>query len=60
MLLRLNKNVSYITYFLINFYNYLFLQTEDGTKLYEIRAGIQDYDSLGNKIKKLKTLININ
>ena len=60
MLFRLNKSVSYMTFILRDFYNYLFLQTEDGTKLYEIRAGIQDYDSLGNKIKKLKTLTNIN
>ncbi len=57
MLLRLNRSVSYMTFILRDFYNYLFFQTEDGTKLYEIRAGIQDYDSLGNKIKKLKSLM---
>ena len=57
MLLRLNRSVSFMTFILRDFYNYLFLQTEDGTKLYEIRAGIQDYDSLGNKIKRLKSLM---
>ena len=57
MLLRLNRSVSYMTFILRDFYNYLFLKTEDGTKLYEIRAGIQDYDNLGEKIKKLKSIL---
>ena len=57
MLLRLNRSVSYMTFILRDFYNYLFLKTEDGTKLYEIRAEIQDYDNLGEKIKKLKSIL---
>ena len=53
-LLAYNRNVSYLTFFLSELYNYLTMKTNDDVYYYKIRNDLSKINEYINKINKLK------
>ena len=53
-LLAYNRNVSYLTFFLSELYNYFSMKTNDGVEYYKIRNDLSRINQYINKINKLK------
>lgn len=57
-LLAYNRNVSYLTFFLNELYNYLNLKTDDDVYYYKIRNDYLELEKYINKINNLKTYLS--
>ena len=57
-LLAYNRNVSYLTFFLNELYNYLNLKTDDDIYYYKIRNDYLELEKYINKINNLKTYLS--
>ena len=57
-LLAYNRNVSYLTFFLSELYNYLSIKTEDNIYYYKIRNEYSKISEYLNKINKLKIYLS--
>ena len=57
-LLAYNRNVSYLTFFLNELYNYLNLKTNDDVYYYKIRNDYFELEQYINKINNLKTYLS--
>ena len=54
-LLNYNRNVSYLTFFLSELYNYLNLKNNDNVYYYEVRNDYQKLNEYSDRINKLKS-----